>query len=68
MADAKKKAPPTPKKPPEGVADYLRTHLKMRIKRGHFTDPNNRTIELVLEDEVIDEVSFDVVQKREYEG
>lgn len=66
MADLKTKAPPTPK--PDLIGEYLRQNLKLRVKRGHFTDPNDRTIELVLKGEVIDEVRFDVVQKREYEG
>lgn len=63
---AEQKKPPTPK--PDVIGPYLEKHLKLQLTRGNFTDPNNRTIQLVLKGEVISEVSFDVVQKREYEG
>lgn len=60
------KAPPTPK--PDLIGDYLRENLKLEIERSHFTDPNTRVLNLVLNSRIISTVSFDITPKREYEG
>ena len=48
----------------EGVLE----ELSLELERGHFTDPNTRTVLLKYKDVVISRVSFGVVQQREYEG
>jgi hypothetical protein len=47
---------------------WLKENLTIAVKNGHWTDPNNRTIELKLAGEVISTAYFDVTQKPEYEG
>lgn len=47
---------------------FLRENLRLEVDRGHFTDPNNRRINLMLGDTEITSASFDIVQQREYEG
>lgn len=56
--------------PPDAIeaVEFIKKNLKLRLQRPHFTSPNERIIELVLDGEVIDAVHFDVVQQREYEG
>jgi hypothetical protein len=48
--------------------EYLSNNLRLELDEGGFTDPNNRRVKLMLCDKEISSVSFDVVQKREYEG
>ena len=50
------------------VIEFLKENLSIEVDDGDFTDPNRRTIKLFLGKEEISRASFDVVQKREYEG
>ncbi len=59
---------PPPNTKFEELKTLLKNHVTLELERGHFTDPNNRTIVMKFDDEKIASVSFDVVQKREYEG
>lgn len=59
---------PPPNQKFEELKLMLKNHMTLELERGNFTDPNNRTIVLKFDDEKIASVSFDVVQKREYEG
>lgn len=52
----------------ERITEQVIKELRLTMPRGDFTDPNRRTIELTFKDQVIDSVTFDVVQVREYEG
>ena len=52
----------------ERITENVLRNLTLEMERGDFTDPNRRTIVLKLNGMVIDQVSFDVVQTREYEG
>jgi len=52
----------------ERITENILRELTLELDRDNFTDPNNRTIILKLNGREIDRVSFDVVQKREYEG
>lgn len=61
-----KKSAPIPK--PDKIFEYLKEHLQLEILNGGFTDPNSRSVRIILKGEVIAEAGFDVVQKREYEG
>lgn len=61
-----RKTPPTPK--PDKIFEYLKDHLQLEILNGDFTDPNNRSVRIILKGEVIAEAGFDVVQKDEYQG
>lgn len=47
---------------------FLKENLKMELVRPNFTDPNNREVRLMLGEELLSTINFDVVQKREYEG
>lgn len=42
--------------------------LSLSLEKGGFTEPNERTIKLLYEGTVLSKVSFDVVQRGEYEG
>jgi hypothetical protein len=53
---------------PNPMFEYLSNNLRLELDEGGFTDPNNRRVKLMLCDKEISSVSFDVVQKREYEG
>lgn len=48
--------------------DLLKDGLTLEVKDGDFTDPNRRIIQLKYDGCVFAEVSFDVIQKPEYEG
>jgi len=50
------------------IVENVLRDLTLEIKNGDFTDPNSRTIFLKYNGQEIDRVSFNVVQKREYEG
>jgi len=52
----------------ERITENILRELTLELDRDNFTNPNNRTIILKLNGREIDRVSFDVVQKREYEG
>lgn len=52
----------------ERIAEELIRKLSLEVESPDWTDPNNRTIVLKLGDRKITDVSFNVVQKREYEG
>ena len=52
----------------EDVKKYLKEHLTLDVAGGDWTMPNYRTIVLRLDGEIISSVTFDVVQKSEYEG
>lgn len=52
----------------ERITENLLTQLSIEVTDGDFTSPNYRTIKLKLGDRIIDQTTFDVVQKREYEG
>lgn len=45
---------------------YLENYLSLEIVEGGFTNPNGRTVMLMLGNKEISRVSFDVVQKAEY--
>ena len=47
---------------------YLSENLRIHVKEGGFTDPNNRRVSITLDGEEIAFDYFDVVQKSEYEG
>jgi len=50
------------------LVEVLKQNLRIEVVEGNFTDPNKRTIKLMIGMEKISEADFDVVQKREYEG
>jgi hypothetical protein len=50
------------------ITEEVLKGLKLEVERGHWTSPNDREIVLKYKGVVIDKVTFDVVQKREYEG
>ena len=50
------------------VKEYLAENLCVEVYRGDFTDPNSREIKIYLGEKLLCRTSFDVVQKREYEG
>lgn len=52
----------------EDLKEMLKRNLRIKIRNGDFVNPNDRIIEIVFDDEVITSTTFDVVQKREYEG
>ena len=52
----------------DDIKEFLKTHLQIKCTGGDFTNPNRRTISLVLDGEEISSASFDVVQQREYGG
>lgn len=52
----------------EGLKAALKKHLTIDVKRGGFTDPNDRQIIVKYADTVVASAYFDVVQKPEYEG
>jgi hypothetical protein len=50
------------------VREMLEQQLELKLEEGGFTNPNQRTVKLMLYGKQISSISFDVVQKREYEG
>jgi hypothetical protein len=50
------------------ITEEVLKNLSLDLERGHFTDPNNRTIVLKYGDIEISRTSFRVVEQREYEG
>src|SRR5690606_14142157 len=50
------------------ILDALKGTLHLKLSTGGFTDPNDRTVSLMLGDECLSQVSFSVRQSREYEG
>lgn len=51
----------------ERIVQQLLSQLTLELNRGDFTNPNDRTILLKHNGEVIDYVTFDVRQRDEYE-
>lgn len=52
----------------ERIVENVLSQLRVEVNRGDFTDPNSRTVKLMLGDRVISREYFDVVQTDEYEG
>ena len=52
----------------DDIKQYLKDNLRIEVKRGHWTYPNERTVNVLIEGEIIAATSFDVVQRPEYEG
>lgn len=50
------------------ITEQVLRDLTIEVEDGHWTSPNERSIILKYKDAVITRASFDVVQKREYEG
>lgn len=51
----------------ERIAEGVLSRLRLEVINGDFTNPNQRTILLKLDNIEIDRAYFDVIQKREYE-
>lgn len=52
----------------EDVLEALSSRLRVSVEDGDFTDPNRRTLKLLLGKKCISQTSFDVRGRREYEG
>lgn len=52
----------------ERITKNLLNQLHLEVDRDDWTMPNTRVIKLMLGTRVLSQASFDVVQKREYEG
>lgn len=52
----------------ERITENILRNLTLEMDRECWTSPNNRVIVLKYNGNVISRTSFDVVQKREYEG
>lgn len=50
------------------IIERVLSGLSLSLEKGGFTEPNERTIKLLYEGKVLSKVSFDVVQRGEYEG
>lgn len=46
----------------------LKESLRIKVSSGHFTSPNDRTIEVFLDDELVAEATFDIRSRPEYDG
>lgn len=71
MSKAKKDPAAAPPEIPgleEAVLEVLRAHLQIRVTSGGFTDPNSRTIKVLLGNKEVCSGSFDVSPRPEYEG
>jgi hypothetical protein len=52
----------------ERIVETMLTDLRIEVKGGDFTDPNNRTIVLMHGKTELARTRFNVVQKGEYDG
>lgn len=52
----------------ERITENVLRDLTLEMEREDWTNPNQRIIALKYNGRVISQTSFDVVQKREYEG
>jgi hypothetical protein len=52
----------------ERITENVLRNLALEMEREDWTNPNQRTIVLKHNGQVISRTSFDVVQAREYEG
>jgi len=52
----------------ERIVENVLSQLRVEVNGGGFTDPNSRTVKLMLGDREISQTWFDVVQMDEYEG
>jgi hypothetical protein len=52
----------------ERIVEGVLKDLTLEMMGSTFTDPNDRTIVLKLNGREIDRVTFNIVQRREYEG
>lgn len=50
------------------IAESVIKDLRLELERTDFTDPNRRTVVLKYNGTVIDSVTFDIKDQREYEG
>lgn len=48
--------------------DELEDRLYLTLEEGDFTNPNVRTVRLIFDGRVLSAVTFNVVQKKEYDG
>ncbi len=46
----------------------LKEHLRVEVGGTYFTDPNEREIRILFDDEVVAKASFDIKSKPEYYG
>jgi hypothetical protein len=52
----------------ERITKNLLNQLRLEVDKDDWTMPNTRIVKLMLGQRVLSQTSFDVVQKREYEG
>ena len=52
----------------EALLQSLKENLTIEVHSGGFTEPNERTIQVLFDGNTVAEATFDVVQKSEYEG
>lgn len=52
----------------ERIIENVLSELSIEVRRGDFTDPNSRKVELKLGERILSTDYFDVVQQQEYEG
>lgn len=52
----------------ERIVRGVLSKLEVKVDGGYFTNPNSRTISLVLDGEVISRTEIDIRQRSEYEG
>lgn len=50
------------------VLKLLKDELRINVESGGFTEPNNRIISVKFGDHIVCKETFDVTQRREYEG
>lgn len=48
------------------VLAILSAELRIEVENGHFTNPNSRTIQVFLGEDLVTETYFDVADKPEY--
>jgi len=48
--------------------EILKNDLEIKVEEGGFTDPNGRSVILLLEGKEISRCSIDIKSRREYEG
>lgn len=52
----------------ERITENVLKELRLEVKDGDFTCPNNRTIHLMYGETIISTAYFDIVEQMEYEG